>query len=159
MGFKPKLVFNCINSDSLGGSEMLRTLLLITLSVSLAVFVIPSSYAVEQAEPCDIRGCERGGWNGVPGPGPGDPSLDPSGMPTGPIDQRKFPKADREDGDQADKPRPPASSPTPIKSIGRVAVPPTVSTPMSICARARDARARNSPAAPNLEAKCRAATP
>ena len=46
----------------------------------------------------------------------------------------------------------------PVKSIGRV---PSASGPAgparSICEAARDARARNSPAAPNLEAQCRAA--
>jgi hypothetical protein len=45
---------------------------------------------------------------------------------------------------------------TPKKALGRV---PTSSPgpPMSICARARAARARNSPTAPALEAQCRAA--
>ena len=48
----------------------------------------------------------------------------------------------------------------PVKAIGRVKVPPgTTPTgpPVSICEYAREARARNSPAAPGLEAKCRAA--
>jgi hypothetical protein len=43
------------------------------------------------------------------------------------------------------------------KSLGRVKVPPTTSTtPQSICDSARSARARNSPAAPTLEAQCKA---
>lgn len=44
------------------------------------------------------------------------------------------------------------------KAIGRVKVsPPTDATPRPICDVAREARARNSPAAPGLEAQCRAA--
>ncbi|MEP7147546.1 MAG: tachylectin-related carbohydrate-binding protein [Acidobacteriota bacterium] len=44
------------------------------------------------------------------------------------------------------------------KALGRVKLPPTgASPPRSICDTARDARARNSPAAPGLEARCRAA--
>jgi hypothetical protein len=47
-----------------------------------------------------------------------------------------------------------------VKSIGRVkGLPSTNEPPMSICDRARDAQARNSPAAPNLEAQCRASKP
>jgi hypothetical protein len=43
------------------------------------------------------------------------------------------------------------------KSLGRVKVPPTTdATPQSICDSARSARARNSPAAPALEAQCQA---
>ena len=45
----------------------------------------------------------------------------------------------------------------PPRALGRVKLPPT-SPPdtRSICEAARDARARNSPAAPGLEARCRA---
>ena len=54
----------------------------------------------------------------------------------------------------------PVPFPEPAKSIGRV---PSASGPpgpvRSICEAARDARARNSPAAPNLEAQCRASEP
>jgi hypothetical protein len=49
------------------------------------------------------------------------------------------------------------ASRAPVKSIGRVNTgtsPP--GPPMSLCERARNARARNSPAAPNLEAQCKA---
>lgn len=51
----------------------------------------------------------------------------------------------------------PVPAPEPVKSIGRVPVsPPSAARPQrSICEMARDARARNSPAAPNLEAQCR----
>jgi hypothetical protein len=42
-----------------------------------------------------------------------------------------------------------------VKTFGRVKT--TDASPRSICDMARDARARNSPAAPNLEAQCRAA--
>lgn len=52
----------------------------------------------------------------------------------------------------------PVPYPPPVKSIGRVPVEPGPARPArSICEAARDARARNSPAAPNLEAQCRAA--
>jgi len=53
-------------------------------------------------------------------------------------------------------PAPPASKTT-VTSIGKVNVPGvTPAAPMLICDRARDARARNSPATLNLEAQCRA---
>jgi hypothetical protein len=52
----------------------------------------------------------------------------------------------------------PAVPPVPAKTLGR-RPPATPSHPRSICEAARDARARNSPAAPDLEAQCRAATP
>ncbi|MEP7147541.1 MAG: hypothetical protein ABI857_01480 [Acidobacteriota bacterium] len=46
----------------------------------------------------------------------------------------------------------------PVYALGRVKLPPAGALPSrSICDSARDARARNSPAAPGLEAKCRAA--
>ena len=47
----------------------------------------------------------------------------------------------------------------PVKAIGRVNLPPGTAPnpPISICESARRARARNSPAAPGLEAQCRAA--
>jgi hypothetical protein len=44
----------------------------------------------------------------------------------------------------------------PVKAIGRVKLPPTGAPPRPICDVAREARARNSPAAPGLEAQCRA---
>ena len=48
---------------------------------------------------------------------------------------------------------------SPGKSMGRVAVSPTPGPPRSICDAAQDARARNSPAAPSLEAQCVASKP
>ena len=45
----------------------------------------------------------------------------------------------------------------PVKAIGRVKVATTPGPPRAICDLAREARARNSPAAPGLEAQCRAA--
>jgi len=46
----------------------------------------------------------------------------------------------------------------PVKAVGRVnGAPPADIAPQSICELARQARARNSPAAPGLEAQCRAA--
>jgi hypothetical protein len=52
---------------------------------------------------------------------------------------------------------PPVNTAPPI-ALGRVTPPPGASptTSLSICDRARDARARNSPTAPALEAQCRA---
>lgn len=45
---------------------------------------------------------------------------------------------------------------TPIKTLGRVNTSSPPRPPMSLCDAARDARARKSPAAPNLEAQCEA---
>jgi hypothetical protein len=56
-------------------------------------------------------------------------------------------------GDPKLSPKPPG----PVV-LGRVQSTTPKGPPMSICDRARDARARNSPAAPSLEAQCRAAT-
>jgi hypothetical protein len=52
-----------------------------------------------------------------------------------------------------------AGETSPTKALGRVKLPPgtTPNPPISICESARRARARNSPAAPGLEAQCRAA--
>jgi hypothetical protein len=47
----------------------------------------------------------------------------------------------------------------PVKSLGRVAPSSSPSPPRPICDAARDARARNSPAAPGLEAQCLASQP
>lgn len=52
-----------------------------------------------------------------------------------------------------DNPKPPV----PPVALGRVPSTGPKGPPMSICDRARDARARNSPAAPGLEAQCQAA--
>jgi hypothetical protein len=58
--------------------------------------------------------------------------------------------------DPAPKPAPP--KPEPVKSIGRVNTgTPRPNTSRSICDSARDALSRQSPAAPNLVAQCRAA--
>src|SRR5262249_23016815 len=43
-----------------------------------------------------------------------------------------------------------------VKAVGRVKVPTAPTPPISICEAAREARARNSPAAAGLEAQCRA---
>jgi hypothetical protein len=43
-----------------------------------------------------------------------------------------------------------------VQSLGRVGTPSPTGARMSLCERARDARARNSPAAANLEAQCQA---
>jgi hypothetical protein len=55
-----------------------------------------------------------------------------------------------------------SKAPPPVKSLGRVnsgSPPGPPGPPMTLCERARDARARNSPAAPNLEAQCLASKP
>ncbi|MFL6229128.1 MAG: hypothetical protein ACJ741_10145 [Pyrinomonadaceae bacterium] len=54
-------------------------------------------------------------------------------------------------------PVPSAKSTPPPIALGRVQSTTPQGPPMSICERAQDARARNSPAAPSLEAQCRAA--
>ena len=48
---------------------------------------------------------------------------------------------------------------TVVKSLGRLGTSETSGPPVPICDAARAARARNSPAAPNLEAQCNASTP
>jgi len=52
-----------------------------------------------------------------------------------------------------------SSKATPVKGLGRVATPSRPGPPRPICDVAREARARNSPAAPSLEAQCRASAP
>ncbi len=49
------------------------------------------------------------------------------------------------------------NAPEPTKLVGRTKVPTTPGPPRAICDLAREARARNSPAADGLEAQCRAA--
>jgi len=69
--------------------------------------------------------------------------------------ERKRQEAERKKK-QAEQAAPPL---TVVTSIGKVnpSSPRTESPSRTICEAARDARARNSPAAPNLEAQCRAA--
>ncbi len=135
---------------------MFRIFLLAALIVGVAIVAPPSSHALEMQDPCDIKGCEKGGANGIPGPGPGDPSLGGSTMPPG-GDHRKFPNDDG-DGKRAGKTNGKTKKKEPVRSIGRKGGSGTIHTPRRpICESARDARARNSPAAPGLEAQCRAA--
>jgi hypothetical protein len=103
-----------------------------------------------------------GSWGPVPiGPGPGDPSLDGSKMPRGGDDfntklaERKDKEAERK-RKEAEKKAPPSPA---GKTLGRVNTSLTPGPQHSICDAARDARARNSPAAPNLEAQCRVSKP
>jgi hypothetical protein len=89
----------------------LSTFLVTTFILGLAVIAIPSkSYALMMSAPCDITGCDKGGWNGVPGPGPSDPSLGGTTMPPG-GDGRP----PREDIGNDKEP-----SPKKVKSFGRV---------------------------------------
>ena len=50
----------------------------------------------------------------------------------------------------------PPRTPEPAKTLGRIKSTSPPRAPMSLCDAARDARRRNSPAAPNLEAQCEA---
>jgi hypothetical protein len=58
-----------------------------------------------------------------------------------------------------DAPRLASHDNRPVVALGRVQTTQSSATTGSICDRARDARARNSPAAPSLEAQCRAVPP
>src|SRR5690348_1079380 len=88
-------------------------------SMVLALSSISNSYALEMQQPCDIKGCEQGGWNGVPGPGPGDPSLDPSQMPPGGDNRNTHVSDNKKDAeDQVAKPHP--SPKVVVHSLGRV---------------------------------------
>jgi hypothetical protein len=110
-------------------------------------------------------GCNGGGsWGGVPiGPGAGDPGLDPSKMPHGGDDynqklaDRKEKEAERKEAEKRKREAEQAAR-MKYKTWGRVApTSPSTQTPArTLCDAARDARARNSPAAPDLEAQCRA---
>jgi hypothetical protein len=108
-------------------------------------------------------GCGGGGsWGGVPiGPGPGDPGLDPSKMPRGgdeynqKLVDRKEKEAERKEAERRKREAEQAAARTNYKTLGRVA-PTSLSTPTpprTLREAARDARARNSPAAPDLEAQ------
>lgn len=142
---------------------------LVALMVSLG-----TTTPIAALEDADPGGCwTRGGCGGQPGPGPGDPSLDPSKMPPGGdaageaateraerAAERKRKEAEKRKEEERKK-REAEAAQGPAKSIGRVptSLPPTPGPQRSICEAARDARARNSPAAPNLEAQCRASGP
>jgi hypothetical protein len=143
--------------DDLGSTTpMIR--LFAALGMILSLGAVPAtSLAMEDAKPPCADGCQGGGggWGGVPGPGPGDPSLGGTGMPHG-GDASKVAEADRKDKEAERKKKPPPQQP-PVyaKTLGRVT--PASEAPRgtkSICDAAREARARNSPAAPNLEAQC-----
>jgi hypothetical protein len=149
---------------------------LAALTVSLG-----TSIPVAALQKSDPGGCSGGGFDsdtcadrgGGGSPGPGDPSLDPSGMPPGgdaageaaadraeKAAERKRKEAEKRKEDER-KRREAEAAQLPAKSLGRVPTssPPTPGPQRSICDAARDARARNSPAAPNLEAQCRASGP
>lgn len=107
----------------------------------------------------------NGSWGGVPiGPGPGDPGLDPSKMPGGgdefnqKLVDRKEKEAERKAAENRKREAEQAAARAKFKTLGRAtpSSPSTTMPPRTICEAARDARARNSPAAPDLEAQCRA---
>lgn len=142
--------------DELVSMKPMRRLVA-ALGVILAMGAVPAtSVAMEDAKPPCADGCQGGGgWAGVPGPGPGDPSLGGPGMPHG-GDASKVSEADRKDKELERKNKQPQQPPVFAKTLGRVT--PVSEAPRgtkSICDAAREARARNSPAAPNLEAQCR----
>lgn len=131
----------------------------------LGLAVAMPAYAVKKADPTTPYD-GSGGWGPVyVGPGPGDRSLDTSGMPPG-GDAAARARAERKEKEEERRRKggvgqPKAKPPTVVSSIGKVNIG-TPSTPpahRTICEAARDARARNSPAAPNLEAQCRASRP
>lgn len=154
---------------------------IITVLAALTLSVATPAGALESSNP-DTKGCGSGGslgdfgtgcgggghWGNVPvGPGPGSPNLDPSKMPSDGEDfneqraERKEKEAERKQKEAEKKKREAeqaAASRPGVKSFGRVntSLPSTLAAPRTICEAARDARARNSPAAPNLEAQCRA---
>lgn len=134
-----------------------------------------TSMHVAALEKSDPGGCGGGvgsdlcsGSDG--GGGPGDPNLDPSKMPRGgdaageaaaeraeKAAERKRKEAEKRKEEERKKREAEAAQPH-AKSLGRVpsSSSATPGPQRSICEAARDARARNSPAAPNLEAQCRA---
>ncbi len=146
--------------------EQIRQALRYTLAMfSLGLAVMTPAYALEKSDPTTPND-GSGGWGPVYiGPGPGDRSLDPSGMPPS-GDAAERARAERKEK-EAERKRterhgqPTAKPPTIVTSIGKVntGTPSTTPTHRTICEAARDARARNSPAAPNLEAQCRASRP
>ena len=145
--------------------------------IALAALAFSLSTSAGALEPAKPGGCDGGGGGGLAdfgggcgggAPGPGDPSLDPSKMPRGgdeynqKLVDRKEKEAERKEAErkEAEKRKREAeqASQMKYKTLGRVN-PSSVSTqtpPHTICEAARDARARNSPAAPDLEAQCRA---
>ena len=147
-------------------------------ALAALAFAVATSMPVAAMEKSDPGGCSGGGGSSDVcsgsdgGGGPGDPVLDPSTMPGGgdaagqaaadraeKAAERKRKEAEKRN-DQERKKREAEAARAHAKSLGRV--PPSSSaTPgpqRSICEAARDARARNSPAAPDLETQCRASS-
>jgi hypothetical protein len=143
------------------------TALALTLAMSMHVA------ALEKSDP---GGCTGGGGSSDlcsgsdGGGGPGDPILDPSKMPRGGdaageaaadraerAAERKRKEAEKRNEEERRR-REAEAAQGHAKTLGRVpsSSSATPGPQRSICEAAREARARNSPAAPNLEAQCRA---
>ena len=142
-------------------------------TLTAAALAFATSMPVSALPISDPGGCAGGGYASdtcVPNDlgGGSDPSLEPSKMPPGgdaageaaaeraeKAAERKRKEAEKRN--EAERKRREAEAAY-VKSLGKVptssAAPPRPQ--QSICEAARDARARNSPAAPNLEAQCRA---
>ena len=144
---------------------------LTTLALAFA-----TSMPVSALEKPDPGGCTGGGGGSdlcsesAGGGGPSDPILEPSKMPRGgdaageaaaeraeKAAERKRKEAERRNEEER-KRREAEAAQSHAKSLGRVPSSSSAAPGLqrSICEAARDARARNSPAAPNLEAQCRA---
>ncbi len=132
--------------------------ILIMLSVGFIAFTIPNSYALQTTEPCPPKlevGCESSGGGFDQGSRPDVLFREPE-SPTGMDDAKLDPKIDaldkKNEANEANKPKRPS-----VGTFGR-RTSSTLDTkpPMSICERAQDARGRNSPTAPGLEARCQA---
>ncbi len=140
---------------------------LVAASAALAVSLgtLTPAAALDKANPDSLL---SDGGGGIGSPGPGDPILDPSNMPPGgdadgvAASERADKAAQRreEAAKRKEEERKKREAGTAV-SIGKRGTS-SHATPgprRSICDAARDARARNSPAAPNLEAQCRATKP
>ena len=143
-------------------------------TLTAAALAFATSLPVSALQPSDPGGCAGGGYESDTcvqkelGGGRSDPNLEPSQMPPGgdaageSASERAEKAAERkrkeaEKRNEAERKKREGEG-TYVKSLGKV--PTSSSAPprpqQSICEAARDARARNSPAAPNLEAQCRA---
>jgi hypothetical protein len=144
-------------------------------ALTAVALAFATSMPVSALEKSDPDGCKGGGaasdqCAGSEGGGVGssDPILEPSKMPPGgdaageaaaeraeKAAERKRKEAERKKEEERKKREAEAAT---AKSLGRVpsSSSATPGPQKSICEAARDARARNSPAAPNLEAQCRA---
>ena len=137
-------------------------------ALTALALALTASMHVPALEKSDPGGCSGGGsssdlWSGSDGGGgPGDSILDPSKMPRGgdaageAAAERAEKAAERKRKEEERRKREAEAAQAHAKSIGRVhtSSSKTPGPQRSICEAARDARARNSPAALDLEAQC-----